>query len=261
MDITKIAPHPNQPRQHFDEEALADLAASIRQHGILQPILVRPRSDQTDFYEIIAGERRWRAAQKAQLHEVPVLIRTLSDTEVLEIALVENLQREDLNPIEEAEGYRRLIDQFGYTQDKTAEMIGKSRSHVTNMIRLLALPAPVQKLVQTGTLSAGHARAIIVTPDPLRLAEKIIQEGLSVRETERLVATLPDKPPTTTGRKTNQSKKDSDTLALETELSGILGLPVSIDMKDHTRGRLSISFDSLDQLDDVLQRLSQFPQR
>lgn len=240
-----------QPRHRMDEDSLDDLARSIGEKGVLQPILVRRHPDDANVFEIIAGERRWRAAQKAQLHEVPIVIKELNDREALEIALVENLQRQDLSPLEEADGYHRLMEEFSHTQEDLARSIGKSRSHVANMMRLLNLPETVKTLLDTGALSAGHARALLTANDPATLAQAVVKRGLNVRQTEKLAKSGHGAPKS--ARKTPQ--KDTDTLALERDLSNLLGLDVEI--KFHgAGGSLILHYRSLDQLDEVLQRLS-----
>jgi ParB family chromosome partitioning protein len=258
----QIAPHINQPRQHFDEVALEELAASIKEHGVLQPILVRALSEGKDArYEIIAGERRWRAAQRAMVHEIPVVILDMQEEEAYKIALIENLQREDLDPIDEAYGYDHMMKNFAYTQEKVAEAVGKSRPHVANMLRLLSLPASVKQMVREGTLSAGHARAIAASENPESLAADIIAGSMSVRQAEALAGERSGKKPSSStsrasGKATN---KDPDTLALETDLSATLGMGVSIDSPDGKKGTISIAFKDLDQLDELLQRLSTRP--
>lgn len=251
-----------QPRHVFDEEALTQLADSIKNHGLLQPILVRQNFNEEDRYEIIAGERRWRAAQRAQLHEVPVVVLDLSDVEALEIALIENLQREDLNAIDEAKGYKKLLEDYGHTQEKLAEAMGKSRPHIANTIRLLSLPEAVQSYVSEGRLSPGHARALITAKDPGSLAVQIMSKGLSVRQTEKLAADhagRPKKEQSPSSAKKKGAGKDPDTLALEAEVSNALGMRVSIESRNGHEGHLSIEFKSLDQLDEILHRLSHFP--
>ncbi len=256
--IDQLEPGSLQPRKHMDREGLEELAASIAVHGVLQPILVRPKKGEDNKFEIIAGERRWRAAQKAQLHEVPVIIKTLDDEQALEIGLIENLQREDLNPMEEAQGYQRLLDEFGHTQEKLAFALGKSRSHIANMTRLLDLPESVQTMVRQGKLSAGHARTLITAKNPEELARHIVDKGLSVREAEKLAAEKSGRP---AKPKSSAAGKDVDTLALEKEVTNLLGMKVSIDVKGKGGGTLKVSFSSLDQLDEILQRLSQSPAR
>ncbi len=255
----QLEPNPTQPRKTFDEDALEELAESIAQHGVLQPLIVRPRDGFPDTYQIVAGERRWRAAQKAQVHEIPVIVHDLDDETVLEIALVENLQREDLNAVEEAEGYRRLLNQFGHTQEETAEIVGKSRSHVANTLRLLSLPEKVQDMVRDGKLSAGHARALVTADNAEAIAKKVIAEGLNVRQTEALMGGDKEESAKPAAKKKAKVKKDADTRALEEEVSNALGMKVSIDMSGMGSGSLSIAFDSLDQLDEILHRLSHYP--
>ncbi len=251
VPVELLCPGRLQPRRHMADEALADLAQSIAEKGILQPILVRRHPDDPESYEIIAGERRWRAAQMAQVHDVPVVIRDLSDREALEIGLIENLQRQDLSPLEEAEGYKRLLDEFAHTQDDLARSVSKSRSHVANMMRLLSLPDTVKRMLDNGQLSAGHARALIGTSDPTALAEKVLKRGLNVRQTEHLAkmdagtSATPPRP----------VEKDADTLALERDLGNLLGLAVEIKLR-RNGGSLVLNYSSLDQLDDILHRLS-----
>lgn len=252
LPVSALAPHPGQPRRHFDEDKLEELARSIAQRGLIQPIVVRPHGHD---YQIVAGERRWRAAQRARLHEVPVVVRELSDEEAMEIALVENIQRADLNAIEEAEAYRRLIDQYGHTQDALGRIVHKSRSHVSNLLRLLDLPQRVRDLVVEGAIDMGHARALIGAPDVAALARRVIDEGLSVRETERLAREA--KP---TGAKRSVTgpparERDADIAALERQLGDLLGLGIRIQHSDKG-GTLTLSYSTLDQLDMVCQRLS-----
>ncbi len=253
VPIDQIQPNPNQPRRHFDDESLSDLVASIRQQGVIQPIVVRRVGDSPNTFEIVAGERRWRAAQRARLHEVPVTVKDLTDMEALEIALVENIHREDLSPLEEADGYRRLMEEFGHTQEVLAKVLGKSRSHIANMTRLLTLPDEVKRMIEDGTLSAGHARALIGAADPVALAELVVRKGLNVRQTEKLAQA--DKP-ATASTKRPAAPKDPNTAALESDLSSLLGMSVEIRQK-RDGGTLSIRYQSLEQLDDVLQRLTQ----
>ncbi len=264
VGTAQLIPNPDQPRRHFTEAALRDLAESIREHGIIQPILVRPYKNTDDMYEIIAGERRWRAAQMAQLHQVPVIIRDMDDETVCKIALIENLQREDLTAIEEAAGYRRLMEEFGHTQEDVAEMIGKSRSHVANMVRLLGLPASVQTLVNEGKLSAGHARALIGLDNAGEMAREIAAKGLSVRQAEKLVAKISGrsaklKPKDVVNPFTGEVVKDHDTLALEKHISDLLGLRTYLVQVNSHEGQIIMEYKSLDQLDDVIQRLSTKP--
>ncbi|SOD98923.1 ParB/RepB/Spo0J family partition protein [Caenispirillum bisanense] len=245
-----------QPRKEFDQQAIDDLAESIREKGIIQPILVRKHPDDGDLFEIIAGERRWRAAQQAQLHEVPVLVKSFTDREALEVALVENLQRQDLTALEESEGYQRLMDEFHHTQEDLAKAVGKSRSHVANMMRLLNLPDPVKGMLREGKLTAGHARALLNAEDPVTLAERVVTRGLNVRQTEKLAVTEGKKQPRKKGTAPVESMhKDADTVALERDLSQLLGLKVSITFAGRG-GALSIEYDTLEQLDDILHRLS-----
>ena len=255
IEISRIAPHPEQPRRHFDEQALLELAESIRTRGIIQPIIVRPVSG--DRYQIVAGERRWRAAQKAQLHQIPAIVREFSEAETLEIALVENIQREDLNAIEEAQAYRSLITQFHHSQDALARIVGKSRSHIANLIRLLDLPADVQDLVMVGQLSMGHGRALIGAADCSTLAKTIATKGLSVRETERLVRESRDG-----GRSAKRSPasvqstgRDPDLVAMEQHLTDLLGLKVGIN-HENGKGALTLQYSSLEQLDMICQKLT-----
>jgi ParB family transcriptional regulator, chromosome partitioning protein len=253
VPVERIEPNPNQPRRDFSDESLAELAASIREKGIIQPLIVRVNPRKSDGYEIVAGERRWRAAQIAQLHDLPVIVRDFDDTEVLEIAIIENIQRADLNPIEEAMGYRQLMDRFGHTQEKLSEALSKSRSYIANLLRLLSLPAEVQVWVREGKLTAGHARALITSDDPAALARQVIARGLSVRETEKLAKTVSGKTRTTpTDRRAG---KDADTRVLEQDLSANLGMAVVIDHQGHDGGRISISYKTLDQLDELCQLL------
>ncbi|MDJ0943396.1 MAG: ParB/RepB/Spo0J family partition protein [Kiloniellales bacterium] len=252
--------HPGrlQPRRYFNEESLAALAESIRENGLLQPILVRRDPEQPDTFEIVAGERRWRAAQIAQLHEVPIVIRELSDAETLQLALIENVQREDLSPLEEADGYRQLMAEFSYTQDALANVIGKSRSHIANTLRLLNLSEPVRELLTEGKLSAGHARALLNAEAPEKLARKVVDKGLSVRETERLANQTKAKDSAPKKAARVAAEKDPNTVALERDLSALLGLKVSVTFHG-SGGALTIHYNTLDQLDDVLHRLHQSP--
>ncbi|MBI2234036.1 MAG: ParB/RepB/Spo0J family partition protein [Micavibrio aeruginosavorus] len=254
ISVAMLRPGKFQPRQQFDDATLKELAESITAHGILQPLLVRPLKGQDGQYEIICGERRWRAAQKAQLHNVPVVIREMDDEQAMQMALIENLQREDLNPLDEAEGYQRLMEEFAHTQDKLALAVGKSRSHVSNMIRLLSLPGSVRSMIRSGKLSAGHGRALITAKNPEALAHDVIARGLSVRDTERLAQNSEAKPGV--ARKT-KPPKDVDTLGLEREMLHRLGMKVTIDLKnDGKSGALKIDFKDFDQLDKLIQKLS-----
>ena len=255
--VSAIAPHPEQPRRHFDEDALNELAASIAERGIIQPIVVRPHGH---TYQIVAGERRWRAAQRARLHEVPVVVRDYSDAETLQIALVENIQRQDLNAIEEAEAYSRLLEEFGHTQEVLAKTVHKSRSHVANLLRLLDLPKSVQGRVVDGSLSMGHARAIIGAPDPDALAEQVVSKGLSVRQTEKLAQTA--KPAARRAPRAGAAPAahdgDADVAALERQLGDLLGVRVRISYGGQG-GTVTIDYSTLDQLDMICQRLSGEP--
>lgn len=250
VPIEKIHPNPDQPRQSFVESDLRDLANSIREKGVIQPLIVR-QIDGGD-YQIVAGERRWRAAQLAQLHDLPVLVRDFDDTEVLEIAIIENIQRADLNPVEEALGYRQLMERFGHTQEKLAEALGKSRSHIANLLRLLNLPETVQEFLRRGDLSAGHARALVTADDPEGLARKVIAGGLSVRQTEGLARKGTDDKPAKARKTSAGAAKDADTIALEGDLSAALGLKVVLNHPSGAEsGSITIKYDTLDQLDDL----------
>ena len=263
VPIELLSPNPYQPRRRFDEEEMERLVDSVREQGVLQPILVRPVAGDEGAYQIIAGERRWRAAQRARLHEVPVVVREFTDVEALQIALVENVQRQDLTPMEEAEGYRRLVQEFSYTQEDLGRVVGKSRSHIANTLRLLELPDEVRDLVQGGQMTAGHARALLTLPDPVTAARTVIDRGLNVRQTEALargetpVKEAAERP---AGRSRTRAEpaapKDADTLALEQEISAQLGLKVSITVTDDQSGTVAIRYGSLEQLDDLLRRLS-----
>lgn len=249
LPIELLHPNPNNPRKSFKEEDLADLATSIKDKGLLQPLVVRQRGD--GEYEIVAGERRWRASQRAGLHELPVLIRELSDGETLEIALIENIQRTDLNPLEEARAYGQLLEQFSYTQQQLADSVGKSRSHVANTLRLLTLPESVRGFIEDGKLTAGHARTLVATDSPADLANKIISLGLSVREAENLTRNTS----TTAGSKA-KTEKDADTRSLEKQLSESTGLRVEIKTQGREGGTLVIKYKTLEQLDEVTSRLA-----
>ncbi|MEP2919641.1 MAG: ParB/RepB/Spo0J family partition protein [Sulfitobacter sp.] len=256
VPIERISPNPDQPRKQFVQSDLDDLTASIKEKGVLQPLIVRAREN--GEYEIVAGERRWRAAQAAKLHELPVIVRDFTDIEVLEVAIIENIQRADLNAAEEAAGYRQLMDRFGHTQEKMAEALGKSRSHIANLLRLLNLPAPVQELLRDGQLSAGHARALVPAQDPLKLAQQVIKGGLSVRATEALVKRqLSGDAAPKAKRETGTEEKDADTIALEGDLSANLGMRVQLSHKPgQETGQMSIKYTSLDQLDELCRLLS-----
>lgn len=243
----RLEPGRFQPRRRFGEEALNALADSIREHGVLQPILARPQPGADDRFEIVAGERRWLAARRAGLAEVPVTVRELDDRTAMEAALAENVQRRNLSPIEEAEGYSRLLEEFGCTQERLSTVVGRSRPHIANTLRLLALPDAVRHLVDEGSLSAGHARALLAAPDPEGLAYRTVAQGLSVRSVERIVRE-------DEAARRNRSARDEDVLALEGELAESLGLPVSLRRRGEG-GSLTLHYRSLEQLDDLLGRL------
>ena len=248
ISIANLKPSPSQPRRLFDKNSINELAESIKSKGLVQPILVRPSPTESGIYEIIAGERRWRAAQIAQLHEVPAVVRKLDDVEALEIAIIENVQRSDLSPIEEAAGYKRLIENHGHTQEALSEIVGKSRSHIANIVRLLTLPQSIQDMISEGKISSGHARAIMNSAFPEQLAEKIVSENLSVRAAEDLAK----------HRKPGVKKvklKDPDTIDLENNLTARLGLNVSINHKGKKGGAIKIEYKSLDQLELVTKKL------
>jgi ParB family transcriptional regulator, chromosome partitioning protein len=245
VPIALIRPSAFQPRRRFAEAELDALAQSIREKGILQPLLVRRLTGEESVFELVAGERRWRAAQRVGMHEVPVIVRAFADSEALEIALVENLQREDLSPLEEAEAYSRLMEEFGRTQAALAEAVGKSRSHVANTLRLLSVPAPIRRRLEEGELSAGHARALLAAPDPVALAAEVVRRGLNVRATEQLVQRRAEAP------LPRRRLRDADTAALERELGAHLGLRVTLEVKKRG-GALTLHYTSLDQLDRIL---------
>lgn len=255
IPIEQITANPDQPRRTFEPEALQELAASLKQRGVLQPLIVRPHPKDQGLYQIVAGERRWRAAQMAQLHELPVIIRQMSDTEVLEVAIIENIQRADLNSIEEAASFRQLMDRFGHTQERLAEALNKSRSHIANLLRLLNLPEPVQDLVKEGKLSAGHARALITAPNSTQLARRVIEKGLSVRDTEDMVRKLSEPQKEATRKASRETEKDADTRALEGDLSAHLKMKVQISHAGRDGGELVIAYKDLDQLDQLCQLL------
>lgn len=255
VPIERVEPNPDQPRRHFEEDKLEDLKNSIREKGIIQPLIVRPHPKKPSHFEIVAGERRWRAAQGANLHQVPVIIREFDDTEVLEVAIIENIQRADLNPVEEAVGYRQLIEKFGHTQDQLAKALGKSRSHIANQMRLLNLPSEVQDLLTLGKLSAGHARALITAEDPISLAREIVKKGLSVRAAEQL-AKKPRQPSEKSAKKPTV-EKDADTKALEGDLTANLGMKVTINHSaGGESGQLIVSYKTLDELDELCSKLT-----
>jgi ParB family transcriptional regulator, chromosome partitioning protein len=248
LPVEVLSPNPANPRKRFMEDEIENLALSIRDKGLLQPLIVRPKGE--GRYEIVAGERRWRAAQRAQVHDLPVLIRELDDRETLEIAIIENVQRSDLNALEEANAYKQLLDQYNYTQQQLADAVGKSRSHIANSLRLLTLPSDVQRMIEDGQLTAGHARTLVASDNPHEVAEKIIKLGLSVREAEELSRTATPKP-----QAKHRQDKPADTRALEKALAESLGLTVSI-MQKGDGGALSINFKNYEQLDDVVRRLT-----
>ena len=255
LPVEALVPNPNQPRRSFSADAMEDLAGSIRQKGVLQPLIVRP-TETDGRYEIVAGERRWRAAQLAGLHDVPVVIRDFDDTEVLEVAIIENIQRADLNAIEEAAGYRALMDRFGHTQERLAEALSKSRSHIANLLRLLSLPAEVQDHVREGRLSSGHARALVTAADPAAIARQVLARNLSVRETEALMR-APEKTRKAADPTAQRPGKGADTRALEADLSATLGMQVSIDHPPGSEaGALTVRYASLDDLDTLCRILS-----
>lgn len=259
VPIEKITPNPDQPRRRFDQSALDDLAASVKEKGIIQPLIVRPKPGKQGEFEIVAGERRWRAAQMAKLHEIPILVREFSDIEVLEVAIIENVQRADLNPVEEAAGYSQLMEKFGHTQEKLSEVLGKSRSYIANAVRLLSLPDEVQTYLSEGKLSSGHARALITAEDPVALAREVIKKNLSVRETEKLT-----KKPTGNifsdngkAKTTKTPAKDADTKALEGDLAANLGMKVALNHKPgQEKGQITISYDTLEELDTLCRILT-----
>lgn len=248
--IEQLEPSPFQPRRYFDEEELRSLVDSIKENGILQPILVRRHPDDPGRYQIVAGERRWRAAQLAALHEVPIVLRELDDSQTLELAIIENIQRQDLTAIEEAEGYKRLMDEFGHTQEALGRIVGKSRSHVANTLRLMNLPEEIRSLVHRGDLTAGHARSLLVADDPVGLAKQVLAQGLNVRQTEQLVQS-----PQRQKAPRQVKAKDADTVQLEQQLSHKLGLKVVINHKGEA-GEVRIAYRSLEQFDDIFHRLT-----
>lgn len=254
IPIEFVTRNPRNPRRMFSEVELEDLAQSIREHGVVQPIVVRPAPGKPDEYELIAGERRWRASQRAGLTAIPVIVRDVDDRVALEIAIIENVQRADLNAIEEAAGYQQLIDSYEYTQNDLAQVIGKSRSHVANTLRLLKLPERVQNFISDGALSAGHARSLITSDDPTGLAERVVQEGLSVRQVEALVQSQLRGEAEPKSGKTTPAEKDADTKALEKLLSDVTGMKVEINHRERG-GDVKIRYSSLEQLDEICRRL------
>ncbi len=252
LPVSSLAPHPEQPRRHFDEDALDELAKSIAMRGLIQPIVVRPHGKE---FQIVAGERRWRAAQRARLHEVPVIVRDLDEAETLEIAIVENIQREDLNAIEEAEAYSKLIGEFGHTQEALAKVVHKSRSHIANLLRLLDLPHSVRQRVVEGALTMGHARALIGAPDPEQLARIVVERDLSVRETEKLAREAKPRGAGKGAGSGSGGAGNADIAALERQLGDVLGLNVKISFGEKG-GALTLAYSTLDQLDMICQRLT-----
>ena len=244
--ISSIIPNKNQPRKFFDKDSLEELSNSIKERGIIQPLIVRKSDDQDDKYELIAGERRWQAAQSAGLHEVPVLIITADNLKSLELAIIENVQRKDLNPIEEAESYKNLIDNFNYDQDKVSKFIGKSRSHISNFLRLLSLPEKLTDMLREGKISHGHGKILIGLDNALLLAEKIVKKKLSVRQTESLVRSIKN------GNKKIHNSKDLNTVATERELSDKIGMRVYLNNKKNNSGKLTFEYKGIDQLDRLI---------
>ncbi|MEM6974077.1 MAG: ParB/RepB/Spo0J family partition protein [Pseudomonadota bacterium] len=257
MPIELIHPNPDQPRRRFSDDELDELAASIRERGVIQPVVLRPHPDKDKQYQIVAGERRWRAAQRAGLHALPAVVREIDDRTMLEVAIVENVQRQDLNPIEEAEGYQALIARFGYTQEALAKIVGKSRSHLANTLRLAALPDEVRALVVAGSLSAGHARALIGVEGAETLARKIVADGLSVRQVEALVKAQAGGAKRPTKAVKDGAAKDADTRMLEADLSAAIGMTTVLAPKADGSGEVRIRYQDLDDLDRLCELLSQ----
>ncbi|BCH13863.1 MULTISPECIES: ParB/RepB/Spo0J family partition protein [unclassified Mesorhizobium] len=255
VPIEFLSPNPKNPRRHFGDADLTDLAQSIREHGVVQPVVARPSPTQAGRYEIIAGERRWRAAQRAGLSEIPIIVRDVNDRTALELAIIENVQRTDLNPVEEAMGYQQLIDDHGYTQADLGQVIGKSRSHVANTLRLLKLPDVIRDMLVDGALSAGHARTLVTAQDPAGLAKRIVEDGLSVRQAEAL-AQMPAGAPTVKRQPAAPVQKDADTRALEKLMTDTLGMFVTIEHNERG-GVISVAYRTLEQLDELCRRLKQ----
>ncbi|TIP98727.1 MAG: ParB/RepB/Spo0J family partition protein [Mesorhizobium sp.] len=255
VPIEFLSPNPKNPRRHFGDADLTDLAQSIREHGVVQPVVARPSPTQAGRYEIIAGERRWRAAQRAGLTEIPIIVRDVNDRTALELAIIENVQRTDLNPVEEAMGYQQLIDDHGYTQADLGQVIGKSRSHVANTLRLLKLPDVIRDMLVDGALSAGHARTLVTAQDPAGLAKRIVEDGLSVRQAEAL-AQMPAGAPTVKRQPAAPVQKDADTRALEKLMTDTLGMFVTIEHNERG-GVISVAYRTLEQLDELCRRLKQ----
>lgn len=255
IPIDLIDANPDQPRKSFSQAELEELASSLRRHGLIQPVLLRPAPDQPKRYQIVAGERRWRAAQMAELHEIPAVVKELDDREMLELAIIENIQRVDLDPIEEAQGFRQLIDTFSYTQSQLAEIIGKSRSHLANTMRLLSLPDEVIEMVQSGRLSPGHARALINAPDPIGLAERAVRKELTVRQVEDLARKAPEAKHQK--RQHKVVEKDADTRTLEGDLSAAIKMRVQINHASTGGGEVQIRYKDLDELDRLCRKLAE----
>jgi ParB family transcriptional regulator, chromosome partitioning protein len=255
VPIEFLSPNPKNPRRHFGDADLTDLAQSIREHGVVQPVVARPSPTQAGRYEIIAGERRWRAAQRAGLSEIPIIVRDVNDRTALELAIIENVQRTDLNPVEEAMGYQQLIDDHGYTQADLGQVIGKSRSHVANTLRLLKLPDVIRDMLVDGALSAGHARTLVTAQDPAGLAKRIVEDGLSVRQAEAL-AQMPAGAPTVKRQPAAPAQQDADTRALEKLMTDTLGVFVTIEHNERG-GVISVAYRTLEQLDELCRRLKQ----
>ncbi|TIN42850.1 MAG: ParB/RepB/Spo0J family partition protein [Mesorhizobium sp.] len=255
VPIEFLSPNPKNPRRHFGDADLTDLAQSIREHGVVQPVVARPSPTQAGRYEIIAGERRWRAAHRAGLSEIPIIVRDVNDRTALELAIIENVQRTDLNPVEEAMGYQQLIDDHGYTQADLGQVIGKSRSHVANTLRLLKLPDVIRDMLVDGALSAGHARTLVTAQDPAGLAKRIVEDGLSVRQAEAL-AQMPAGAPTVKRQPAAPVQKDADTRALEKFMTDTLGMFVTIEHNERG-GVISVAYRTLEQLDELCRRLKQ----
>jgi ParB family chromosome partitioning protein len=257
VPIDRIKPNPDQPRRDFDDKELQDLAASIREKGVIQPLILRAWPGVPGQYQIVAGERRWRAAQLAGVHALPAIVRELSDSEVLELAIIENVQRADLNPLEEAQGYRQLMDRFGHTQERLAEALGKSRSHIANLLRLLTLPDAVLEMLRSGKLTAGHARALVTAGHPEALARQVVERELSVRQTEQLARVAATPPGAARPAPARPAGKDADTRALEEDLTATLRLKVTIDHRPGQQaGELRIRYGTLEELDGLCQLLS-----
>ncbi|TGQ35019.1 MULTISPECIES: ParB/RepB/Spo0J family partition protein [unclassified Mesorhizobium] len=256
VPIEFLSPNPKNPRRHFGDADLTDLAQSIREHGVVQPVVARPSPKLPGRYEIIAGERRWRAAQRAGLTEIPIIVRDVNDRTALELAIIENVQRTDLNPVEEALGYQQLIDEHGYTQADLGQVIGKSRSHVANTLRLLKLPDVIRDMLVDGALSAGHARTLVTAEDPAGLAKRIVEDGLSVRQAEALAQMPAGRTAKTARPPASPPEKDADTLALEKLMTDTIGMIVTIEHKERG-GVLRVAYRTLDQLDELCRRLKQ----